>query len=159
MRLGDLEARLSENHFQQPVEIGTIDQALTLLVNKEPAAARYVPAPDAFFLESSSRPFDFQFDESLNNVDMLLRYSFLKDKLHSSVEPAMLLPLPSPCSAWQRELLFPAPLCTAAPILNPIASTTALRDFLSSASGLNEAKSTVCSQGAAGADGAPTRAD
>lgn len=144
VRLCDIEARLNENHFQNPVDPSVVESTLALLANGDPSTA-FGPAPLAFVLEGSPRPLEFQFDDSLNNVEMLCRFSFLLEKLQPHIEPAFLLPLPS--EVLGPKELIPVPLSFASPCLVPYNPHALLSDLLSGNAPIAESRAQVRSSG------------
>lgn len=140
VRLCDIEARLTENHFQNPVDPSVVESTLSLLANGDPPPA-FGPAPLAFVLEGPTRPLEFQFDDSLNNIEMLCRFSFLLEKLNPRLEPAFLLPLPSELPG-QKEII-PLPLALSSPCLEPLNGHALIADLLSGNSPIAESRAQV----------------
>ena len=88
--------------------------------------------------------YEFQFDDSSNNHEILLRYNQFRDKLAGPISPQMILPLPAALSTNQLDPFpLPIPMTLLGPAMTPVSSKTLFRDLINLASGLTDSKEQV----------------
>lgn len=123
--------------------MSTVENALLQAGEKVPVESTIVSPPLSFLLEGPARQFDFRFDDSQNNSEMLVQMGVLLDRQNPFIEPAFLLPLPSDCQSPSNLMMLPFPLAIASPVKVPIAINSLFSEMISSLSGITDSQKDV----------------